>query len=202
MAKRKNRTVKLYTDVGRDMWVKPKWDDAKRAVDLRIILTDSLVNRCRRGIPWECVIAEGIKDAVRRNPDLFPHPCLYPYVQRRTIYIVDKINGMPVHAVRYQHDFSHLTFAFDTITKQRFQRVFGEAGFNLHMRPVKKRGGDELPGARETRERTHSVGEKKPAALRGAYCRARDAGLAIPETRHHPAPNKPQQPDIAPTAHH
>ena len=182
MAKKKTRSVKLYTRWP-DRFLRVKFSDAKRAVDVVITADDfdAAVDDAKRGHPWECVLALGVLRAARRNPELFPHPVIHNHVNRRSFYAIDKVNGQPTHSVRYQHDFSHLTYAFDTMTKAAFRKTFGQRGLRLRLRPVKKRGGDELPGARETRVRvrdqTHSVGA---GTSRGAGRRAEDAGFGVP----------------------
>jgi hypothetical protein len=178
--KAKPRLVRLYTDVLRKRFWRVKFADAKRPVEVPIHLSRELIKRSKRGIVWECVLADGIKDFALANPTAFPHPVKHVYVIRGVIYVVDKIDGVPTHAVRYFHDFGSLTYAFDKISKERFTKQFGDRGFLLRMRPAVKRGGDELHGARETRDRQKAAGT--PSLSRGALGRAQAAGLELPAT--------------------
>jgi hypothetical protein len=175
--------VRLYTDVNRNRFSRVKFSDAKRAVDVWITMDDSLVEESRQGMPYECVLAKGIMRAVGANTNLFPHKVWHAHVLPRSIYLVDRVDGQATHAIRYQHDFAHLTYAFDSITKQEFIKQFGKGGFKFRLRTVKKRGGVELPGARETR-RKGGAGDPNVSnrVSRGAYGRAVRAGFAIPES--------------------
>ena len=183
LSKSKIRWARLYTDVNRNRFIRVKFSDAKKPVDAWIKFSDELVADAKKGKPFECVLAMGTMQAVAENPNLFPHPVLYAHFLPRTVYLVDKVNGQPIHAIRYQHDFSHLTYAFDKITKAEFTKRFGKGGLKLHLRPVKNKGGAEPEGARETRERKDRDPNTVNRVSRGAQRRAEDAGFAIPEIK-------------------
>jgi hypothetical protein len=181
--KSKTRWARLYTDVNRNRFHRVKFVDATEIVVVPIHYSNKLTE-AKQGSPYECVLARGIMAAVRDNPTLFPHPAHYAHVlQHESIYIVDKMDGVPVHAVRYRHTFDHLTWTFDNITKAQFYKAFDKTGFNLHLRPPRNQGGKEADGARETRERKSRKADPNLAnrVSRGAYRRALDAGIVLPE---------------------
>jgi hypothetical protein len=160
--------------------------DAKEAATIPIVF-DNVFNESKSGMTFECVISFGIVDHVKRNPDALPHKCLgTPYVQDRSIFIFDKKmneDRPPTypHSIRYLTNVSELTAMFDDrcVTLAMLKKRFGDV-YMLHLRPAKKRGGDEAANARDTRVRERPVNSKPPQKkterLVGAFRRARAAG--------------------------
>jgi hypothetical protein len=165
---RRTRWTRLYNDVGRKLYWKVKFVDAKQRITIPIEVTHSLIKRSARGCPLECLIANGLQDFAAQHPDAFPHPVLYAYVIRKAIYLITRIEGVPTHAVRYFHDQAHNIESWDAKERQQLRTLI------VHLRPAKKRGGVEPPGARD-RRRHGPVGPQLPIST-GAFFRAQQAG--------------------------
>jgi len=170
----------VLNEITKEMeYIHTQFVDAKTSVRVPIEFTADKIKRGRPGMPWECVIARELLDYAKKNPHVLSHPCLHVYVTRRAIYIIDrKVNRdrppMYLHSVRYFVDLSKVLDAFDdkNVTPAKFKKAFGDRMI-LHLRPAKKRGGDEGPHARDTRVRKATT----ITASHGAWRRARDAGL-------------------------
>lgn len=176
-AKKKPRTVRLYTSYAKKLYDTVKFSDGDRHIDVRVLLDKDLIESTNRGAPFECVLAYGTTAFAKAHPDAFPHPVIYVYVTRSAVYVVDKKkDGKISHAVRYMHRFSKMTETFDTITKQQFIRRFDGHGFVLKLSPGRKyRAGESRVGGNGT------GGSRSIKVSRGAEARARAAGL-IPST--------------------
>jgi hypothetical protein len=178
MAKKRKRTVRLYTDVNRNLFWTVPFVDAQQVVETPILFSKGLVCKANRGICYECVLARGIQDYADGNPGHFPHDVLHVYVQRSAIYIIDKYakdrGGAPAHAVRYFHSFGSITHSFDKITKRQFLQQFNGHGFILRLRPA-KRGGPKGTERDIGRSRPGKIGVQTMS--RGALGRAQEAGL-------------------------
>lgn len=184
--KKKVRTTRMYSDViltadGAIDQKKSRWDtvrfsDGKVRLEVPIHMTRNFLATVRRGSTYECVLAKGIMQWAKANPDLLPHLFMYVYVTRTAIYVVDEFrNGKPFHAVRYMHSFSHMTKTFDTITKVQFNKQFGDEGFTLVMKPGRKyREGESKVGG------NGKGGTRSNIVSRGAKERALAARLIAP----------------------
>ena len=145
---------------------------------------------------WTCLISQGIKVAVKNNPNLFPHGFIQAYTQGRAIFIVDKKVNRPhpgcLHSVHYLTNHTELTDMFDdkNVTLAMVEKKFGKM-FTVHLRPAVKRGGDEAPHARDTRRRAPNINSRKEQKqqtrnLSGAMRRFALAGLIAPPTDTNP----------------
>lgn len=177
----KKRTVKLYTDVVRKFYWKVPFADGAKVIPVNILMTKPSLTRTRRGVPFECVLATGIEDFAKRNPERFPHEVKFAYVTRSAVYLVDKFkDGQPSHAVRYMHSFTRLTQSFDRMTEEAFAKKYDGYGFVLNLLPGRKyRGGESRVGG------NGSGGSRSHKISRGAMERAKAAGL-LPHTLESP----------------
>lgn len=182
-SKRKPRYTRLYSDLvlkadgsidqKRSSWNMVRFSDGVKRLEVPITMSAAFLDKVKRGSTYECVLANGVRGWAKANPDLLPHDFLYPYVTRTAIYVVDKKkNGVPSHAFRYMHGFSHMTKTFDTITKAQFKKQFTGDGFVLVMKPGRKyRAGESKVGG------NGKGGTRSHIVSRGAKERARAAGL-------------------------
>jgi hypothetical protein len=163
-------------DQKKSQWDTVRFTDGKAHHQVPITMTEDFLDGTKRGSTYECVLAKGVGTWAKDNPELLPHDCLYAYVTRTAVYIVNENkNGRPHHAYRYMHGFSKMTKTFDTITKAQFKKLYEGQGFVLTLKPGRKyRAGESNVGGNGkggTRSHTYS---------RGAYGRAVDAGLIAP----------------------
>jgi hypothetical protein len=183
---RRYRTQRMYHDVvlkedgsidqNRSRWDTVRFSDGKGRHDVPISMTEEFLNGVKRGSTYECVLAKGTMSWAVANPTLLPHDCLYVYVTRTALYIVDAYkNGKPFHSYRYMHGFSQMTETFDTITKAQFKKRFEGQGFILTLKPGRKyrAGESNVGGNGKGGTRTHTY-------MRGAKARAIAAGLIAP----------------------
>lgn len=177
-AARKRRLVRLYWNPpSLQKYWSVKFKDASKRIEFLFQISDALMLRATRGIPWTCVLAEAIMEHAVNHVDDFGHPVLFAYAQPGSIYIVTKADGgTPSHAVRYFSNGSELIHSFDNknITQKMLMAKYPD-GFTLRLRPAKKHGGHEASGARDTRPRNRV--NPKPHLSIGALRRAREAGL-------------------------
>jgi hypothetical protein len=174
---KKKRYVRLYTDVIRNRYWKVEFSDGAKTIPVSILMTTTSLACNKRGDPFECVLAHGIEDFVKLQPEKFPHPVLYAYVTRSAVYLIDRIkDGQPSHAVRYMHGFSKWTETFDMMTKAQFAAKYDGVGFVMNLSPGRKyRQGESTEGGNGTGgSRSHKV-------HRGAMERAIAAGF-VPQT--------------------
>ena len=177
-SKRLKNTVRLYTDTTRNKYWRVIFVNAKTSIRVPVDVTTSLLRRCVRGHPFECVYANGIMDYAEKNPDAFPHKVLHVYVIKRVIYIIVREDGVPTHAVRYFHDGGDAADAYDIGERQKLGPLI------LQLRPAKKRGGSEPPGARDRRrsdEQRNVDRRRRIPKSRGAALRALRAGYETPQ---------------------
>jgi len=163
-------------DQKRSRWDTVRFSDGKGEYPVPITMSGKFLDATKRGSTYECVLANGTRDWARANPDVLPHDCLYVYVTRTALYIVDEYkNGKAFHSYRYMHGFSQMTKTFDQITKAQFKKRFEGHGFTLILKPGRKyRAGESNVGGNGkggTRAHTH---------MRGAKARAIAAGLIAP----------------------
>ena len=172
MQKRTQHLKRLYTKWPEHYWTVP-YSNAARPVAANILLTKAAAKVSKRGIPFECVLANGILAHAALNPTAFPHKVLYAYVERSQLFIVDRFsNGQPSHAWRYMHSFTKLTKAFDKMNGEEFTKKYDGFGFVLNMRPGRKpRDGVSNIGGNGT------GGTRSSTVSRGAMERAMAAGL-------------------------
>lgn len=166
------RFKRLYTEYPDKYWRVP-YHNGRGPILIPIGLNRATIRRCRRGIPFECVLADGIVAYAREHPEAFPHPVLYAYVERTAIYLVDRFkDGQPGHGVRYGHSFTKLTEYFDKISEKQFVNEYDGHGFTLTLLSGRKfRGGEATTGGNGT------GGSRSHIVSRGAMARAQAAGL-------------------------
>jgi hypothetical protein len=166
------------------MWVWVRTKNATHHIEFSVLMNGDLVERSKRGAPWKCVLAYGIKDAAQANPRLFPHKVVDAYVEGSKVYII--INGPAkkrptsyLPAIVYRHNFTKQLRQFDNITKAQFLELFGNDGALIRLKPPMRRhaGAEQATSnpqpARAPTEREAS----KRNPLVGALRRAKDAGL-------------------------
>lgn len=175
------KTTKLYTREDLSDWIFVKYTDARMPVEFVGKLERHFIGTAKRGKPWECLLVLLIEAAARNDPSLFPHKVLHAYVIGSTVFIITRKPKRArelIAAVRYKHNFTRLVRKFDTFSKARFMRQFGEEGVTIKLSP---HGVDRRAGHGQ-RDRTPSRedGSRTPRILRGAERRARDAGLIPP----------------------
>lgn len=188
MARKKKQMVKLYTSDGLKTWEWSKWVNAKVPVTLTLKLDKLFVNASRRGVPWKCLLARGIRLAAQADRTLFPHKVLFVYVIGSVLYILirRRETSQQEHlCVKYAHNFTKTLRKFDDITKAQFVELFGSTGVEIRLHPVRiphqrRQPNPNLPRQRRPRP---EPGERQQPRLVGAYRRAVDAGLIRPGTK-------------------
>jgi hypothetical protein len=175
----RKQTVRLYLDDNRKTFLRVPFSNAKKPVEIPVKLAAAFVDQTRRGVPWECIVAEAIKAHV--NGDGFSHKAIpeFAYVVGSAAYVVDRVskyNGnLPTHVVRYKHNFGGTLRKFDRYSKSKFFNEFGQSEVTIRLSVPRKHG---EPGYRGTLGRTGV--RNNGGVLRGAHRRAVDAGYAIP----------------------
>jgi hypothetical protein len=170
----KRNIVRLYTNDERTIPTFSYWHNSTRIIEIPMILAKRFVFRCKRGSPWECLLAEAIKELSKLRPDAFPHKVLFVYVIGTVLYIVTHIPRRPdakYHSIRYQHNFTGRLRRFDTYSRRQFMREFGDESVVVRIGPPRVHGKPGYRGLRITGDRSRMV-------LRGAQRRAHDAGIA------------------------
>jgi hypothetical protein len=180
MASKRRKTVRLYTDVKRNLYWTLPYTDAQVRVPVPVLLTACIVAKSSRGVPFECVLANAIMEYASQNPEAFPHKVMHAFVIKSRIYLIDRYapGGQPAHAIRYFHDYGGIAVKFDKISKRKFLEKFNGEGFTLSLRPPIK-GGKKAP---YNVVRHSGPAHRKTVVSRGALRRAIDAGL-MPLTR-------------------
>jgi hypothetical protein len=142
-------------------------------------MTEVAIHEAKKGMPFECILAQAVMRYASLHPQLFPHAVLHAYVQRCAVYIVYKITkGKMSHAVRYMHGFSTMTKTFDSISKAQFESRFKGLGFLLNLNPGRVvRVGESTVGGNSNGNRSRSDGSRSLKTCRGAAGRAKAAGL-------------------------
>ena len=179
MAKRRRgrKTVRLYTKDDLSDWIFVEYIDGRSQIEFLLSLNRHFIGASKRGLPWECLLVKGILLAAEQDPSLFPHVVKHAYVIGNAVYIVDRKPQRAhqlMHCIRYNHNFTKTLREFDTYSKRRFIRKFGDTGATIRLKPPRIHGTAGVSGTqhRTTGERTR--------VLRGAERRARDAGLIPP----------------------
>lgn len=133
----------------------------------------------KRGMSLACMRARDCMDA---GENIFGHPCLLAEWLDSVAYIVTKITkGKPSHAVRYRHtDLTQKQFDNGSITREEMiEQGFGEGWTRLGP-PQRRDSSSYRPPSDKTRERSgHHAGESMKPIARGAWERARRAGLVF-----------------------
>jgi hypothetical protein len=153
-----------------------QWKSAWTTILVPIILALDFVNACKRGSPWECLLAEAIKKLAAVDPKNFPHPVLDVYVKGSSLYIitalVQKPGGM-LKAVRYDHNFKAILRPFDKVSKRQFMKVFGDQSVVVTITVPRVHGQAGTRGVRPARRAAAPISRVSHGALR----RALDAHL-------------------------
>jgi hypothetical protein len=147
--------------------------DAKKPVTLDGKVVHALMGE--RGKTIGCGLSNMAVD--RANAGAFPHPVIVASFAKRIAWIVDKVDkaGQPVHAVRYQHSYGHITDANDAGLLKKMVKEKPELmnrPFTLRV-PVKQTGnkwGTNPQAANTAKPRGSTF------ANRGALARAVKAG--------------------------
>jgi hypothetical protein len=118
-----------------------------------------------------------LSNVAQNNEDKFPHPCILVAFVKTRCYVVDKTNklGVPIHAVRYSHDYADWVDLNDTDhnkDKIRHNPHIAERSFILSPPPKYKPQASRRPNVRRIR-----TGTQQPRVARGALQRAKKAGL-------------------------
>jgi hypothetical protein len=195
MAKRTTRIY--YGPVGkeRSMW----WDvvvvNAKKPV---------VVNGCAahalKGIAGStigCAISNVGSDATNKNA--FPHPCHLVSVTKSTAIVVDKLSksGQPTHAVRYHHNYGHITEKNDQRTLKKMVKEQPDImDRSFELLPPKKRSAASLRKGPNGNVTSHGAPKKsndgRSFVPRGALRRAELAGLISTAAAKQIASSKPR----------
>ena len=184
MAKKHRKIVKLYVQDDCSDAVFAAFTNGKARVTFPLHFEDELIRISRRGAPWQCVLANGIMQAAQKNRSLFPHPVRHVYVIGTSLYVMThKARRFDAknHCVRYTHNFTTRLREFDRFSKTSFAEKFGDEGVEINLRPP-PRNGNGVSGSKPRSASTNKDSNKKSSrrVLEGAYRRARDAGLIMP----------------------
>jgi hypothetical protein len=173
---RRNKTKRIYfgpDGAETSLYWTVKVTDAKKPVEMNGDVTHAL--KANRGHTVGCAFSCMAKD----NETAFPHPVKLATFTKTAAWIVDKVDraGQPIHAVRYEHGYGHITEANDTGTLKKMVRDNPEImtrAFTLQV-PRKHLGASHSGGVDAARVAGH-----KPRAAtfvpRGALARAVKAG--------------------------
>jgi hypothetical protein len=175
----KLKRVKLYTKDDLSAWIFADYTDARSGIEVPATLDRHFVGRAKKGLPWECLVVLAILAAVKKDPNLFPHPVKHAYVIGQTAYIIvshPKRGNQILRCVRYHHNFTRKLRKFDKFTKRTFLRHFGDQGCVIRLSKPRKNHG--LAGERSTLPSRRDGSRAK--VLDGAERRAADAGLIPP----------------------
>jgi len=192
MAK-KRKLVRLYVDAQEDpdgtrpcVWA--EWTTTKTDVQIPINLAESFIRSSERGVPWECLLAEAIKQGKTR----FPHSVIYPHVIGTIVYIVTRRPSRPGQfhrAIRFEHNFTKTLRKFDTYSTDQFVAEFGDRAVEVRLTEPRKHG---QPGVRGVADPTGAgngpAAHSTSQTSRGSLRRAIAAGLMPPGTIPMPIP--------------
>lgn len=154
--------------------------NATSSVKLSPILLDLL-----RGDEGMSISCRNAQCALRQNSHAFPHEVHLAEFTDKRAYIVDKLDkqGVPQSCVVYAHEQGSFQKEFDTKKKNSLQKMSGiEKPFTLFPPPQGKGSGRGHTGGKTT-SGTHRLKTREKKVLRGprgAFARARRAGINIP----------------------
>lgn len=174
------KTKRFYTADNCSDFIHGQYKDTRWPVQFTLLLDEHFVGISKQGLPWECLLVKGAQAAAEADPNLFQHPVLYGYAEGNLLYLMTQKSqrARQLHQfVRYEHNFTKALRKFDTFSKTEFLRHFGQQGVEIKLKPprAEKRSGERRTPASPRVRRP--PGQK---IYRGAYRRARDAGLVPP----------------------
>jgi hypothetical protein len=168
-------TNKNKLEIGEDsdgIWI--DYCNATDTIDVPIELARDFVERCKRGVPWECLLAAAIMQLARTQPEKFPCSVKTVYVIGRSAYIfthkpVGKRSSERYRALRFEHRFDGTLRKYDTYTMPQFLKEFEGKTKIVRLRPPRPPGPPSLSGVKSR--------SSVPRISRGAQRRFEDAGI-------------------------
>jgi len=184
-ARRGRRTgyKKLYILDDCSQWIWAKVKNASRSVDFNMMMDDALMAVTRKGVPWKCLLANGIMAAAAADPKLFNHPVMMAYVEGSKVFIMvtnssTKRATVVPQAVCYRHNFTKQLRGLDNMTRTQFMEQFGGKSVEIRLRPPRRQTtGGPRKASNPQPGRAPTEKEGGEPRLVGAMRRAKDAGL-------------------------